>query len=982
MKKSFYGKILASSVIAVLLSGTLFADFPLMQNGKSVCTIVVKKGASPVEKHAAEELAKFLAKISKGEKPVIAEKAVNGTKSIRFALTDDKRLKDEGFMVKTTKNDLTFYGRQEVGFLYGVYELLKKYTTIRWLVPGDDGEYFTVQKNIAVPEGEWISNPDFFFRNINWGAASVASPKWDSYDWMLRNRLRIFDIPQTVLRPELKAELKKRAAVIQDGGHCFTLLLAGYYIDGRKNKDVTKDFHKMYKEHPEYFPLINGKRTFLEGQKYQPCTSNPDVIRIMAENLLKNVQQTCSQTPGGCYRLVNNDGTGWCQCENCKKLDLGSNMMTNRYWTFMNQLIDYVKKREPNAKLNTIAYQNFQEAPTQILPDKRFATMELSFNRICYRHRLDDPNCLTNSNYYRMHKDWQKLSEKIKIPLVTYGQINVFGSAFMPIEYIYPDFMRLYYKLGIRGIRPQMPPPDGKYSKKYDKYPMTKLCWYGMWQTMYTFAEQSWNIKTDTDKLTEEINTLYYGKAAWEAGMRDFRKLLSKAFLETPGCYGHGHSSPLGRCLDRPGVHEQLLKYLDAAEKAAAKDPDKRALAHVQRERKIFAMTWEKFRKDYLANHREIRSYRRSAPVKIDGNLDEPDWKKADTVSGFKLTNNTGFAKNQTYVRVFHEEENIYFGVECMEPMTDKVTEDTREALDGPVWQDNTVEFFLNHPDLANSYYQIIVSSAGKVFDHYVTPGSKPDRSFTSGIEVKTKKLKDRWILEARIPTAPLGEKCFDGQAWKVNVLRARKINGIVMHSGVPVESSTWSIGTPHNVGVFLPVNFCKERSVNKDGAELDTRVWRNGSFNEVDKKKHKNNPARQIKDGKKPSSWHFSGKKVVASLEGSPEDPKAHFLRINGIVANDYLGKSEKVKIRFRVRGTGIVQFAWYCYDIKNGRRLHKKSIYFYKENIDSKEWKDIAMEVPLPKFDLTKFAAGFYPKNANSTMDFDEVYITASGK
>ncbi|MBO4305064.1 MAG: DUF4838 domain-containing protein, partial [Lentisphaeria bacterium] len=708
MKRSF--RTVVPVAILAMLSGTLFADFTFVKDGKSCCTIVVKKDAHVVEKHAAEELSKFLGKISNGEKPVIAEKALPGTRTVKFALTKDDRLKDEGFIVKTTKDTVTFCGKEEIGFLYGVYELLKKYTGIRWLVPGDDGEYFTVQKTISVPEGEWISNPDFFFRNINWCSASIASPKWDSFDWMLRNRLRIFDIPETILRKELKEGLFKRASVIQAGGHCFTLLLAGYGLDKKNSKTVTAEFHKMYKDHPEYFPLINGKRTFLEGQKYQPCTSNPEVVRIMSENLLKNFQQICNQTPGGRYRVVNNDGTGWCQCENCKKLDLGSPLISNRYWTFMNQLIEYVMKQEPKAIINTIAYQNFKEVPTGVLPDKRFATMELSFNRICYRHRLDDPDCPTNRYYLKLHKDWQKLSRERGIPLVTYGQINTLGHAFMPIEYIYPDFMRLYYKLGVRGIRPQIPPVDGKYNKITDaKSPMVRLCWYGMWQTLYLFAEQSWNIKTDTDKLCEEINTLYYGKKAWEAGMRDFRKLLSKAFQETPGCYGHGHSSPLGRCLDRPGVHEKLLAYLDAAEKAAATDPDKRALMHVQRERKIFGLTWEKFRKDYLANHREIRSFRRTAPVKIDGVLDEPDWQKADTVSGFKLTNNKGMAKQQTYVRVFHEPENIYFGVECMEPEMDKVREETREDLDGEVWQDNTVEFFLNHPDLGNSYYQIIV---------------------------------------------------------------------------------------------------------------------------------------------------------------------------------------------------------------------------------------------------------------------------------
>ena len=202
------------------------------------------------------------------------------------------------------------------------------------------------------------------------------------------------------------------------------------------------------------------------------------------------------------------------------------------------------------------------------------------------------------------------------------------------------------------------------------------------------------------------------------------------------------------------------------------------------------------------------------------------------------------------------------------------------------------------------------------------------------------------------------------------------------MKSGTPVESSTWSIGTPHNVGTFLPVNFCKERSVSIHGKELDTRYWRNGSFNEVDKKKQKSTSTWQVKDGKKPAFWHFSGKNVAASLEGVKEDPKTHFMRISGIIANDYFGKSEKVKIRFRVRGNGLVQLAWYCYDIKNGRRIHKKSVYFYKENINSKDWKDVSIVVPLPKFDLTKFAAGFYPAEKNAFMDFDEVYITEIGK
>ncbi|MBP5182381.1 MAG: DUF4838 domain-containing protein [Lentisphaeria bacterium] len=965
--------------LPVMLSGTLFADFTFVKDGKSCCTIVVKKDAHVVEKHAAAELSKFLGKISAGEKPVIAEKPLPGTKAVKFALTKDDRLKDEGFMVRTTKDTVTFCGKEEIGFLYGVYELLKKYTGIRWLVPGDDGEYFTVQKTISVPEGEWISNPDFFFRNINWCCATYNSPKWDSFDWMVRNRLRIFSLPHD---KSIREGLLKRAYIIQAGGHCFNLLLAGYGLDGKPREAVKKEFLKMYKDHPEYFPLINGKRRFLEGEEYQPCTSNPEVVRIMAENLVRNLRQHCSKTPGGRYRLVNNDGTGWCQCENCRKQDLGSNMLSNRYWTFMNQLIAYVKEKEPNAILNTIAYQNFQEVPTDVLPDRRFATMELSFNRICYRHRLDDPNCPTNRDYFRKHKDWQKLSQKLGIPLVTYGQIDALGMRFMPIEDVYPDFMRLYYKLGVRGIRPQIPPVDGRYAKHYELRPMVRNCWYGMWQTLYLFAEQSWDIRTDTDKLLEEINTLYYGKAAWEAGMKDFRKLLCKAFHETPGCFGHGSQNPPGRCLDKAGVHEKLLSHLDAAEKAAAKDPDKRALKHVQRERWIFGLTWEKFRREYLANYRELRSYRRTSPVKIDGVLDEPDWGKADTISDFKLVYGKGPAKQQTYVRVFHEPEYIYFGVECMEPDVDKLREDTKEDHDGKVWNDNAVEFFLNHPDLSSAYYQIIVSSAGKVFDHFVVPGGKSNVKFDSGIEVATRKLKDRWILEARIPTAHVGEKCFDGQSWKVNVMRVRRVKGLEPGQGIPVEASTWSMGAPHDVGTFLPVYFLEKRIANLDGTEKDTRLWRNGSFDELDKRKN-TSERRFFKDGKKPAYWHFCGKDPSGSLESLPDDPKAHYMRMRGIIANEYFGKGEKAKVRFRVRGEGRISLAWYCYDVKEkGKRVYRDTRYFYEKDISEKEWKSVTLEVPRPQYDLVKFAAHLKPKDKNSFMDLDEVYITPSSK
>ena len=53
-------------------------EFALTKNGKAVSSIVLGKNATVVEKHAADELAKFLAKISNGERPVISTSAIKG----------------------------------------------------------------------------------------------------------------------------------------------------------------------------------------------------------------------------------------------------------------------------------------------------------------------------------------------------------------------------------------------------------------------------------------------------------------------------------------------------------------------------------------------------------------------------------------------------------------------------------------------------------------------------------------------------------------------------------------------------------------------------------------------------------------------------------------------------------------------------------------------------------------------------------------
>ncbi|MBO4305490.1 MAG: DUF4838 domain-containing protein [Lentisphaeria bacterium] len=979
MKKLFVFLLLGA---AFLLSAK--DEIFFMKDGKPACTILVKENAGKVEQHAAKEFAKYLARIADGKAPEIAKKPEEGKVSVRFELTKDKRVEEEGFKIDANKKEVVISGKDPIAFLYGAYYILKKYGGIRWLTPLPDGEYFTVKKDIKMPAGEFVSNPSFTFRNINWGAANNNSRKWGSFDWMVRNNLRIFDIAEVILNPALKEGLLERGAIIQDGGHCFSNLLTGYGAHITKWKDHLAELHRLYKEHPEYFPLIDGKRTFLEGHKYQPCTSNEDVIRLMSDHLIEEIRKNTMQTPGGRFRLVNNDGTGWCECENCKKIDRDDKGMTTRYWTFINQLVDRTLKAIPGALINSIAYQNYQAAPTSILPHKGLQTVELSFNRLCYRHFIDDPNCVVNSqDYYIKHKDWARLAQKHGYNLVTYAQIDDMGRQCVPIDEVYlHDIKHYYHVLGIRGLRPQLSPVDGTYHKRYDDLPMVRLEWHAQWQVLYAFSQLCWDVDADVDAIYEESGSLYYGKA-WKNGMQKYRKLLNKAYRETPGCHGHGHASKalLGRGIDHPAVYDGLLACLNSAEKAAKTDPDKRALKHVQTDKKIFELTWKKYRENYRKNIREFRSYRKKNEIRIDGVLDEADWKNADVISGFKTIDYDGKpAKYPTAVRVVHEPDAIYFGIEAMEPKPGEMLASIREK-DGKLWNDSTLEIFLSYPDLGRNFYQIIVNSLGTVFDQFVQPGADSNVKWDSQIQVKTRVLKDRWVLEAKIPTGPIGEKCFDGQFWKVNVLRARK-----MKNASENESSTWSMGKPHSVEAFQAVNFVAARKSNDRYEKITPRTFPNWTLNEAGTRKYTDKNGRwKVKDSILPAYWYPAGPGGELEFIRDGKDPKNAYVKLKGILTNDYWGRNASfVKIRIRAKGKGVFIPAWYCYDEskgKNQRRKHRASLTIGKYPFDHADWKEIVIMTKLPPYEVTKFALEAVPEK-DSEIYVDSVLITQEEK
>ena len=913
----------------------------LVLAGKGVVPATISTGASrsPVIRHAAEELALYLARITNTPAPAIVEKQPANARCAILLMTADQalkqkilpeqeiaKLKEDGFILRVSGNRLYIVGSNPLGTLYGAYEVVKKYGGIRFLVPGKDGEYFKEKQSITIPEGTFLNNPSFPFRTVFLGRSYNNYFMKDTWDWEVRNNLRV-RTTSVRFSKEAYDYLAKVDGFCSHGGHVFSELLAS----PRYNPDYT--MKELFKKHPDIFPLINGKRIMLEGQHYQPCTSNPKTLERMRRGIINYVEKRMK--PGDILLIGNNDDSSWCQCENCRKLDppeeKAAGSVATRYWLLVNDLAKTVWKKYPQVKIQGWAYQNFHQVPKGVVPDPRLNVL-LAWNNLCFRHEFADPKCPVNRAFMEKMQEWRKL----KNPLVVWEETTYIGAdCYQFIEKNFLKTLKTYHDLGVTGPLLLASAPEAKYTAGARKT-LTPVSWYGMWNFMYLSARCLWDMNMDYEKEFREANLLYYG-AAGETMIR-YHKLLEKAMLDLPLCFAMGHNPPVGRCLEQPGVEKDALRYLDQAKKEASGDP--RALKHIAFDERFFREVWVRERRNYLSGLRELRSLRRVGKIVIDGLDREVDWKKAERISRFKKMRTTPQdelenASVQTFFRVVYEPDYLYFYIEAMEPQMDQIKAEQTQR-DGAVWKDNGVEIFINHFNLGNGYYHYVFNHNGVFYDAFCNGLSRGgDKTYQSELKVKTVKKSDRWCLEVRIPTSELRFKCYPGSSWKINVARARHLkNG-------QKELSSACNGSFHNVSNFLPVVFTENST--KKGGTADVTPWKNGSFETIVKYGKGKRKDWEIKDGKGPLNWSLLTKNGFLEVCKYP-DRNAHYLKISdGGIYQFYNGKTKAFQICLKASGKGTLNVRMLRQKQLPGKKrkgLPTKQL--QKIELDSAEWKE----------------------------------------
>lgn len=356
----------------------------LCGNDISSYSLVLPEKPEPAEVTAAEYIARVVKASCGAELPITS---VPSGHSIFVGGTQDiSGIRYDGFKIITGADDAWLYGAMPRGTLYAAYEFAERFLGCRNYAP--DTEVIPAQGEARIPSHySRIDNPGFELRANDW-ISNSAFPEFASH-----NRMNSI----------YSASDEKYGGIIKNLGGCHTF-----------ERLCPPSEH--FAEHPEYYSMWEGKRipagNVFDRECGQLCLTNPDVLAIVTENLLKSLRE---HPDTRIVELSQNDNGRYCHCEKCAAVDAEEGSPSGLMLRFVNTVAEAVEKEFPNVLVQTFAYQYTRKAPKITRPRSnvmiRYCTIEA-----CFRHPLDDEGCERNAGKFaRELSEWRAICDKISV---------------------------------------------------------------------------------------------------------------------------------------------------------------------------------------------------------------------------------------------------------------------------------------------------------------------------------------------------------------------------------------------------------------------------------------------------------------------------------------------------------------------------------------------------------------------------------------
>ena len=803
-------KILLIVLTAGMFSFAAQASFELVMDGKTTASVSIAANAAPPEQLAKRELELYVKKIvgtplSDDGRNKIFIGTVSNTPGLSKAI--QKKLEsaamDDAFNISITKDKILITGKNPRSALYGTYTFIEKYLGVRWFYPGEMGEYCPVAKSIVLANAEDFQQADYKYRELS--VCGSSNDFVSTYDWMARNKMHVsayfWQLPRFTAEEKAlyRAERGARNAV---GGHTGATQV------------IPKE---LFKDHPEYFALKKGKRTY-EG-RVNRCLSNSYVQDKTVEAYVKAIKAD----PNVIVDFIGEDDSeAFCECDKCKEMGMynGTYSVSNLFHRYFKTIGDRILKECPDAHLRFWAYWNYRSMPEDpsITYFSKNSHVWYATHQKCYVHRFS-PDSVCNNTLYNEMKAWKKRTGEIGV----YDYRHDSQCYYAPFEFILADDLKTFKKLGAVGWADEVNTAYGNVFKSpYTKYP--EFIFLSAWQNHYVAAKLLWDSSLDADKLLDEAYTLYYGKAA--PVMKQYHAYRRLLWESAPGHAILSGPNRSAYCLNVPGSEKKLNDSLDQALRLADTEIVKK---RIEQDRKFLNIYWKEPSEDLkkiLSGKKELVPQKAEEKIVIDGKFDEKTWVKALPIDGFLEPKDKQPAKENTKVRVAYDDKNLYIAVNADNKNAWSPVRAEVKEHDGQVWSDDSIEIQLAPPNESGEFYHLIFNTNGAVYDASCI-GQNFNKKFDSGAEVKVVKDGTSYNYEIRIPLAPMNAKIEPAKAWKMHFMRT-------VTNLQPPTTSEWSSvdgARPHNPEMFRKAVFAKDYINNGNFAEVIDYKTEKGSI-------------------------------------------------------------------------------------------------------------------------------------------------------
>ncbi|MGC9319183.1 MAG: DUF4838 domain-containing protein, partial [Armatimonadota bacterium] len=464
--------------------------------GQPAGCIVVPAEATAHERAAAEELHRYLLRISGCELPILGEGEdlqgfpayVGRTEFARRRGLLDRAgaLGDEGLLMVADESGLALLGGGDLGTCYAVCAFLEEKLGVRWFNPDALGEIVPQMPAVEIGRMDEEQAPDFRMRWIGRG------------EWALHNRQNVA-LPDGSLGLKVFASAHTWRRFVPPGEH--------------------------HAEHPEWFALVGGRRGQFEGvHRNQLCTSNPEVTTAVVEAM----RRTLDADPDlDIITLFPNDGNGFCECAECRALDEQTRYsvddvnsgwasadwekhrtLSRRMTLHYAECAGRLAETHPDALVKTGIYASYLLTPLDdalSVPDNCLGQLCHGW---CHNHAITDPDCAINRDFRQSLEGWGEIYANLCL-YEYYYKVAALQLPFPIIHSMRQDIPWLRDQ-GLFGIFTQ-------YTRN----------WWTIGLNYYVASKLLWDADLDVDALVEDYYRKMYG-AAWEP-MRDYWEAYERA---------------------------------------------------------------------------------------------------------------------------------------------------------------------------------------------------------------------------------------------------------------------------------------------------------------------------------------------------------------------------------------------------------------------------------------------------------------------